>query len=133
LIRLRQAVDHPYLVIHSNSSKPVAPAITDAKKRKANDDDDMVPDCGLCHGILHILLLTIVIYTNTYHTQILLKSHVGTLVVIFSVNPVFLSMLKRLLVDLFKTKITMMMEKVNQKRRKSQTKQDRLVQLAHHR
>jgi SNF2 family DNA or RNA helicase len=122
LIRLRQAVDHPYLVIHSNSSKPVAPAITDAKKRKAKDEEsDMVPDCGLCHGILHILLVQ-KLYTNTYNTQTLLKSLVGTLVVIFFVNPAFLSMLKRLLVDRFKTKITMMMERANQKRRKSQTK-----------
>ena len=49
LIRLRQAVDHPYLVIHSNSNKELAPLITNEKKRKAAVDEcDTVPDCGLC-------------------------------------------------------------------------------------
>jgi DNA repair protein RAD16 len=51
LIRLRQAVDHPYLVIHSNSSKDLTPLITNDKKRKATIEEcDTVPDCGLCRG-----------------------------------------------------------------------------------
>jgi DNA repair protein RAD16 len=60
LIRLRQAVDHPYLVIHSNSS-----SMNDLKKDSSNsqssgmryqtedekDEEDGMLLCGFCHEI----------------------------------------------------------------------------------
>lgn len=53
LIRLRQVVDHPYLVLHSSNysnsefSTALSSAVTSRQGSQVNDEDDDV--CGFCH------------------------------------------------------------------------------------
>lgn len=53
LIRLRQAVDHPYLVVHSSTRPPTDLQLLDAPSTSASlSPSPTIDECRLCHEIV---------------------------------------------------------------------------------